>query len=446
MSKQKLEQNLSQNISAKQIQFLNLLQIPITLLQERIQKELEENPALEESEENEEDIVHENNIVAPSIYSTKSDFNAVQIEDKKETLANYLSEQLVNLELNERDTFLINYLINSLDGYGFLSSDLHTISNDLLTQEDLDVNEKKLGFCLKILQSLEPVGVGARNLNHCLLLQLEKKFPEEKIGFSILNNHYKYFVNKNFDFLISEYNIDEKILKATYKIIESLNPIPSAGFSKNPNMTVEYITSDFNVKIKHDIPVISATKLKENDVRISKYYIDLLKNTKDKNTSEFLTEKIERAKWFKEALVKRDNTLLKIVTSIVEFQKNYFISGLEKDLKPMKLSDIAQIVGVDISTISRASNSKYIETHFGTFKIKELFSEAYRKDNGEIISTKEIKTTLLELINNENKSKPFTDDELADLLGKEDYHIARRTTAKYRESLKIPVSRLRKKL
>ena len=217
-------------------------------------------------------------------------------------------------------------------------------------------------------------------------------------------------------------------------------------FSKNPNMTVEYITSDFNVKIKNDIPVISATKLKENDIRISKYYIDLLRNTKDKNTSEFLTEKIERAKWFKEALVKRDNTLLKIVTSIVEFQKNYFTSGLEKDLKPMKLSDIAQIVGVDISTISRASNSKYIETHFGTFKIKELFSEAYRKDNGEIISTKEIKTTLLELINNENKSKPFTDDELADLLGKEDYHIARRTTAKYRESLKIPVSRLRKKL
>ena len=446
MNKQKLEQTLSQNISAKQIQFLNLLQIPITLLQERIQKELEENPTLEESEENEEDIVNENNTGALSSYSTIGDFNPVQIEDKKETLANYLSEQLVNLELNETDTFLINYLINSLDGYGFLSSDLHTISNDLLTQEDLDVNEEKLSFCLKTLQSLEPLGVGAKNLNHCLLLQLEKKFPEEKICFNILNNHYKYFVNKNFDFLISEYNIDEKKLKAIYKIVESLNPIPSAGFSKNPNMTVEYITSDFNVEIKNGVPVISATKLKENSIRISKYYIDLLSNTKDKNTSKFLTEKIERAKWFKEALVKRDSTLLKIATSIVEFQKNYFISGLEKDLKPMKLSDIAQIVGVDISTISRASNSKYIETHFGTFKIKELFSEAYRKDNGEIISTKEIKTTLLELINNENKSKPFTDDELADLLGKEDYHIARRTTAKYRESLKIPVSRLRKKL
>ena len=183
MNKQKLEQNLSQNISAKQIQFLNLLQIPITLLQERIQKELEENPTLEESEENEEDIVNENNMGAPSIYNTKGDFNPVQIEDKKETLANYLSEQLVNLELNETDTFLINYLINSLDGYGFLSSDLHTISNDLLTQEDLDVNEEKLSFCLKTLQSLEPVGVGARNLNHCLLLQLEKKFPEEENRF-----------------------------------------------------------------------------------------------------------------------------------------------------------------------------------------------------------------------------------------------------------------------
>ena len=445
MSKQKLEQNLSQNISAKQIQFLNLLQTPITLLQERIQKELEDNPTLEESEENEEDI-NENNIVAPNIYNTKSDFNTVQIEDKKGTLANYLSEQLINLELNERDTFLINYLINSLDEYGYLSSHLHTISNDLLTQEDVDVDEKKLSFCLKILQSLEPVGVGAKNLNHCLLLQLEKKFPEEEIGVNILNNHYKYFVNKNFDFLISEYKIDEKKLKTVYKKIESLNPIPSAGFSKNPNMTIEYITPDFNVKIKNEVPIISTTKLRDSSLKISKYYIDLLNSTKDKNTSEFLTEKIERAKWFKEALVKRDNTLLKIVTSIVEFQIKYFISGLEQDLKPMKLSDIAQVVGVDISTISRASNSKYIETHFGTFKIKELFSEAYRKDNGEIISTKEIKTRLLELINNESKSKPFTDDELADLLGKEEYHIARRTTAKYRESLKIPISRLRKKI
>lgn len=446
MGKQKLQQKLNQNISTKQIQFLNLLQIPITSLQERIQKELEDNPTLEENEENEEDVFSENNTGLSSFHNTKNDFNLVQIEDKKETLANYLSEQLINLELDDKKTFLINYLINSLDSYGFLSSDLHTISNDLLTQEDINIDEEKLGVCLETLQSLEPVGVGARNLNHCLLLQLEKNFPNEKVAFNILKKHYKYFVNKNFDFLISEYKINENNLKAIYKIIESLNPIPSSGFSKNPNMTIEYITSDFNVTIKNEIPVISAIKLKNNSIRISKYYIDLLNNTKDKNTSDFLSEKIERARWFKNALIKRESTLLKIVTSIVEYQMKYFVSGAEKDLKPMKLSDIAQNVGVDISTISRASNSKYIETHFGTFKIKELFSEAYRKDNGEIISTKEIKTKLLELINNENKSKPFTDDELADLLGKEEYHIARRTTAKYRETLKIPVSRLRKKL
>tara|TARA_B100001093_G_scaffold520499_2_gene616945 strand:+ start:61525 stop:62865 length:1341 start_codon:yes stop_codon:yes gene_type:complete len=446
MGKQKLQQKLNQNISTKQIQFLNLLQIPITSLQERIQKELEDNPTLEENEENEEDVFSENNTGLSNFHNTKNDFNLVQIEDKKETLENYLSEQLINLELDDKKTFLINYLINSLDSYGFLSSDLHTISNDLLTQEDINIDEEKLGVCLEKLQSLEPVGVGARNLNHCLLLQLEKNFPNEKVAFNILEKHYKYFVNKNFDFLISEYKINENNLKAIYKIIESLNPIPSSGFSKNPNMTIEYITSDFNVTIKNEIPVISAIKLKNNSIRISKYYIDLLNNTKDKNTSDFLSEKIERARWFKDALIKRESTLLKIVTSIVEYQMKYFVSGAEKDLKPMKLSDIAQNVGVDISTISRASNSKYIETHFGTFKIKELFSEAYRKDNGEIISTKEIKTKLLELINNENKSKPFTDDELADLLGKEEYHIARRTTAKYRETLKIPVSRLRKKL
>tara|TARA_B100000900_G_scaffold45940_1_gene34197 strand:+ start:3188 stop:4528 length:1341 start_codon:yes stop_codon:yes gene_type:complete len=446
MGKQKLQQKLSQNISTKQIQFLNLLQIPITSLQERIQKELEDNPTLEENEENEEDVFSENNTGSSNFHNTKNDYNLVQIEDKKETLANYLSEQLINLELDDKKTFLINYLINSLDSYGFLSSDLHTISNDLLTQEDITVDEKKLEVCLEILQSFEPIGVGARNLNHCLLLQLEKNYPDEKVALNILKKHYKYFVNKNFDFLLSEYKINENNLKAIYKIIESLNPIPSAGFSKNPNMTIEYITSDFNVTIKNEVPIISATKLKDNGIRISKYYIDLLNNTKDKNTSDFLSEKIEKAKWFKDALIKRESTLLKIVTSIVEYQIKYFASGSEKDLKPMKLSDIAQNVGVDISTISRASNSKYIETHFGAFKIKELFSEAYRKDNGEIISTKEIKTKLLELINNENKSKPFTDDELANLLGKEEYHIARRTTAKYRESLKIPVSRLRKKL
>ena len=186
MGKQKLQQKLSQNISTKQIQFLNLLQIPITSLQERIQKELEDNPTLEESEENEEDVFFENNTGSSNFHNTKNDFNLIQIEDKKETLANYLTGQLINLELDDKKTFLINYLINSLDSYGFLSSDLHTISNDLLTQENINIDEEKLRVCLEILQSLEPVGVGARNLNHCLLLQLEKNFPDEKVAFNIL--------------------------------------------------------------------------------------------------------------------------------------------------------------------------------------------------------------------------------------------------------------------
>lgn len=443
MGKQRLEQKQTIHLTAKQIQFFNLLQIPITSLKEHIQKELEENPALEESEEeNNEDL----NVNTYSNYHKSNDFSDFQIEDKNESLAEYLHEQLIAIDLDEETTFLVDYLINSLDNSGFLTRDLYSISSDLLANENVNIDEEKLTKCLKILQSLEPNGVGAKDLQECLLIQLKKDHPKEKLAKEIISNQYKYFVNKNYDYLVKELDVKTNTLKEIYLLIESLSPIPSSGFSSTSNLSVEYVTPDFIVDIKNNTPVISPSKINLNSIRVSSYYVKLLETTNDKETAVFLKDRIEKAKWFKDALLKRDTTLKNIINAIVSTQKKYFISGLEKDLAPMKLADIAQIVNVDISTISRASNSKYLETHFGTFKVKELFSEAYRKDDGSIISTKEIKTAMKELVDNEDKSNPLTDEEITELLSENEYHIARRTVAKYRERLAIPISKHRKKL
>jgi len=442
MSKQKLEQNKKLSLTASQIQFLNLLQIPILSLKKRIEKELEENPVLEEiAEEEKED---DTRLISRN-YKKSLDLANVQIEEKTNTLSEHLHQQLISINLDESTYFLVSYLINSLNDSGFLNRDLYSISSDLLINNNLDVGEEKIASCVKILQQLDPCGVGAYDLRNCLLIQLTKKHPDEKMAIKILQDYYEYFVNKNFNYLTSKLNIKNGVLKKAYSVIESLNPIPSNGFSKTSNQT-EYITADFNVFLKGDSLEVQANKANNPGLGISNYYLNLLEETTDKEAKKFLKENVEKAIWFKNALIKRDATLLNIIKAILQLQEKYFISGNEKDLKPMKLADIAQIVKVDISTISRASNSKYIETFFGIFKLKDLFSEAYKKVNGEKISTKEIKSDLKNLIENEDKLNPFTDSKLSDLLGKENYYIARRTVAKYRESMGIPIAKLRKKI
>ena len=439
MNKQRLEQKQYQALSPQQIQFLELLQTPIVALEKRIEEELEDNPSLEEDLQEEEEQASFQNYS----YSQKIEYS--QVEDKSESLENYLLKQLIGLNLKDEDLFLIKYLINSLDESGFLSRDLYAISSDLLVNNDRVVSEKSLKKALEILQNLDPKGVGAKDLQNCLLIQLEKIHPSEKIAHQIISKYYKSFSNKNFELLMRELDISQKKLRAIYDLIENLKPIPSGGFSKHTTPS-EYIYADFTISISNNQLQLQLNRGNAKKLKINNYYSNLFAETKDKKTKDFLLKKIEKAKWFKESMERREGTLKQVMEAIMGLQKDYFISGTESDLKPMKLADVADVVGMDISTISRVSNSKFIETHFGTFKIKELFSDAYRKDNGELVSTKEIKYSLKEIILNEDKIRPFTDEKLAKLLGKEDYHIARRTVAKYREQLGIETAKLRRKI
>jgi RNA polymerase sigma-54 factor len=339
----------------------------------------------------------------------------------------------------------VQYLINSLDDNGFLNRDLHAITSDLLVNNNLDVSEHELGNALLVLQQLEPFGVGAQNLQECLLIQLRTLHPEKHLEQKVISDYYTPFSNKNFEHLAKHLEIDFNALKSAYKTIESLNPIPGNGFSKNAN-AIAYVYPDFTVSIVDGKLETKLNKSNAKPIKVSKYYQNMLKETEDDATKKFLTEKVDNATWFQGAIEKRNETLKNVFSVILTIQEEYFFSGNEKDLKPMKLADIAQVVNMDISTISRVSNSKYVATHFGTFKLKELFSEAYRKDNGELISTKEIKSKLQEIIATEDKINPFTDEKLAELLGREDYHIARRTVAKYRENLGLQTAKLRREL
>jgi len=439
MNKQRLQQKQYQNLSPQQIQFLGLLQIPIVALEKRIEEELEENPALEEEDQEEIDLLER------GFQQNSRDDIQFQIEDKSESLSDYLSQQLIALNIDENQLFLVNYIINSLDDNGFLNRDLYSITSDLLISNNIIVSERQLNNALTIVQQFEPFGVGAKNLQECLLIQLRLMYPDKKLEKEILSKYYIPFSNKNFEYLAKHLKIDLSRLKKAYSTIESLNPKPGNGFSKNTE-GISYVYPDFSVIIENGKLELKLNNSNVKPIKVSTYYKNMSKETSDKDTKKFLADKLEKANWFKDAIEKRNDTLRNVVTAILEMQESYFISGNEKDLKPMKLADIAQIVNMDISTISRVSNSKYIATHFGTFKLKELFSEAYRKDNGEVISTKEIKTRLQEIITSEDKNYPFTDEKLASLLGKDDYHIARRTVAKYRENLKIQIAKFRREL
>ncbi len=438
MSKQRLEQKLSFTLSPQQIQFLALLQTPIVLLEKKIEDELEENPALEEEEE-EDSEVHK--VTNPS----NTVLENFQLEDRSDSLQDHLKLQLIGLDLNKDARYLVEYLIESLDESGFLNRDLISIGDDILINDNKKVEQSDLQDALVTVKSLEPTGVGAKDLQECLILQLRKFKPKNILAQEIIINHYKSFSNKNFELLLKKYDLDREELEGIYNIVEALNPIPSAGFSKNATAP-NYIFPDFTIKVNNSELTLQINKGNVKQIKVSGYYEKLLKETSDKNTKMFLTEKIEKAKWFKDSIEQRNITLKKVMTAIINFQKKYLLSGSEKDLKPMRLVDIAHLVQMDISTISRFSNSKYVETNFGTFKVKEFFSDAYRKDNGEVISTKEIKKHLKEIINTEDKKKPYTDEQLSELLGKDEYHIARRTVTKYRESLSIENAKLRRRL
>ena len=442
--RQILKQKL--NLSPLQIQFLNLLQIPIVDLDKRIEKEIEENPVIEEDDleesENEKVYLSTNN----QSNERKTDFLVDNFTGNINTLSGHLQNQLIGSKKSEDELKVVKYLINSLDENGFLRRESTSIINDYYIINDIEIGEDLLNDALKTLKDLEPAGVGAKNLRECLIIQNNKSdFDNKLLVKNILENYYEAFTNKNFEKMIRELNIEKEQLSLVYNNVEGLNPIPGAGFAKNKDNT-EYIIPDFRISSKDGNIDIKLNKVRRRKINVSSYYQKILDETNDEKTKDFLKQRLEQAKWFIESLEKRNETLLKVMSAIVEIQKAYFISGEDRDLKPMKLADISQKVQLDISTISRVTNSKYLEASFGTFLLKELFSEAYRKDNGEIISTKEIKNKLMEIIETENKEHPFTDENLCKLLGENDYNIARRTVAKYRDELKIPTARNRRSL
>ncbi|MBH83745.1 MAG: RNA polymerase sigma-54 factor [Flavobacteriales bacterium] len=453
MQKQRLKQEIGLILSPQQIQFMNLLQIPLISLQKRIEEELESNPALEEDgndkEKNEApEISWENN----KNYNQSTEEKYSDIARERElSLQEFLLQQLPMQNLSDDESILAQFIIGCIDDNGFLSRSLLSISDDLLLKLNLNISEADLIPILKVVQKLDPTGVGAKDLKECLLLQLENKAQTEsiKLAQTILQNQYSAFANKNYEKLLQEFEVDENQIRQVYKELEKLNPKPGASFSNTQEINT-YITPDFFLENNNDELNVILNNSRSKSLRSSQYYKKMLKdleqNNNDKEAILFLKEKIEGAEWFANAIVQREQTLLKTMNCILNIQEDFFKSGDEKLLKPLKLMDIANKINLDISTISRVTNSKYIETPYGTFLLKEFFSDAYSKEDGTTISNKVIKSHLQDILVNENKKKPYSDEELSDKLDKLGFHIARRTVAKYRDQLGFAVARLRREL
>jgi RNA polymerase sigma-54 factor len=453
MQKQKLKQEIGLNLSPQQIQFMNLLQIPLMSLEKRIKDELESNPALEETskdKDKEEDTESSWESTRTHNLSTEEKYSTVARE-RELSLQEFLLQQLPMQSLDDDESVLAEFIIGCLDDNGFLSRSLISISDDLLFKLNLNISETDLMPILKVVQKLDPVGVCARDLKECLLLQLENKTQTESIilAQSVLRNQYTAFTNKNYEKLLKEFEVDENQIRQVYKEVEQLNPKPGSSFTNTQEVNT-YITADFLLEADNDELNVILNNSRSKSLRSSQYYKKMLENLEqvkgDKEAIQFLKEKIEGAEWFANALIQREQTLLKTMNCIVSIQEEFFKTGDEKLLQPMKLLDISEKIDLDISTISRVTNSKYIETPYGTFLLKEFFSDAYSKDDGTVISNKVIKSHLQDILENENKKKPYSDEELSEKLDELGFHIARRTVAKYRDQLGVAVAKLRREL
>jgi len=453
MQKQRLKQEIGLSLSPQQIQFMNLLQIPLMSLGKRIEEELESNPALEEdSNDKDKNEDTESSWENNKNYNQSTEEKYIDIVRERElSLQEFLLQQLPMQNISDDESVLAQFIIGCIDDNGFLSRSLLSISDDLLFKLNLNISEADLMPILKVVQKLDPTGVGARDLKECLLLQLENKAQTKSIKLSqnILQNQYSAFANKNYEKLLQEFEVDENQIRQVYKELEKLNPKPGASFSNTQEINT-YITPDFFLENNNDELNVILNNSRSKSLSSSQYYKKMLKdleqNNNDKEAIKFLKEKIEGAEWFANAIVQREQTLLKTMNCILNIQQDFFKSGDEKLLKPLKLMDIANKINLDISTISRVTNSKYIETPYGTFLLKEFFSDAYSKEDGTTISNKVIKSHLQDILVNENKKKPYSDEQLSEKLDELGFHIARRTVAKYRDQLGFAVARLRREL
>jgi RNA polymerase sigma-54 factor len=479
MLKQRLQQKLLQKLSPQQIQMIKLLEIPSMLLEQRIKKEIEENPALDEGAENEseesydEKPVNEEDDFSIDEYVSTDDIPSYKLNVKNynkidlkpdipfsvgSTFHDYLESQLGMRDLDERTRSLAEYLIGNLDDDGYLRRKLEAVVDDLDFTMNVKTTEAELLEILRIIQDLDPIGVGARDLQECLLLQIsikDQNVPAIARAQKILKHHFEEFTKKHYDKIIAKLNITEDEMREAVDEILKLNPKPGGSYSDPHSKVAEHIIPDFILENRDRTLQLSLNSRNVPELRLSRTYSDMLEsysanksksNKLQKEALSFVKQKIDSARWFIDAIKQRQNTLMVTMEAIIEFQKEYFHEGDETLLRPMILKDIADRTGLDISTISRVANSKYIQTHFGIYPLKYFFSEGLQTDTGEEVSTREIKKILEECIEVESKRKPLTDDELSVILQKKGYLIARRTVAKYREQLNIPVARLRKEL
>ena len=463
MNKIILKQNLSQKLSPQQIQFIKLLQLSNTNIDSVIKKELEDNPALEEETVEIEEIEENETISSAHLenYSfSQKNYNSENINysresnlSNKQSFQENLLSQITYLDLDHDQEIIAKQIIGTLDADGYLRRDLELIIDDLAFSEDKEFEIKTIKKVLKKIQNLEPPGIGSRNLKECLIIQINKKEEinsTEKLALNIIKYDFENFKNKHFEKIYKKYEgKKEKIIDA-FNYIKTLNPKPAGGL-EDENIT-EYLIPDFVLKKINNELNIFLTSGENKKINVNKHYLSIfneMKNKKNKNEEskksiDFIKQKIESAQWFVDALNQRNQTLLKTMKAILKIQNSFFNDGDENDLKPMILKDIAEIIKMDISTVSRIVRSKVIQTDFGIFPLKYFFSESTIKKNDELISSKIVKNSLKKIIEKEDKTKPYSDEKLEKILNQKGYEVARRTVSKYREQLKIPVARLRK--
>lgn len=477
-----LQQKLLQKLSPQQIQVIKLLEIPTMQLEQRIKKEIEENPVLELESDNiemdsdseygdegsgqdadNEEFTLDDYYEDDEIPTYKLNTNNYSKDDKYvdvpfsvgTSFHESLQEQLSLTDLSDDEQQLAEYVLGNIDEDGYLRRDLMSISDDIAFNLNMDVQEEKLEKILKVIQDFDPPGVGARDLRECLLLQLERKEGTDYVlARTIVKDFFNEFTKKHYEKIQSKLELTDDVLKDSIAHILKLNPKPGSSYSNPLNKSNQHIVPDFILENVDGELSLSLNQRNVPELKINDTYQDMLKTMSEsqkakKNDKEallFVKQKIDSAKWFIDAIQQRQTTLLLTMTEIISFQKEYFQEGDETRLKPMILKDIAERTNLDISTISRVSNSKYIQTHFGIYPLKYFFSEGMQKDDGEEVSTREIKKILQGCIENEDKRRPLTDEKLAAILKEKSYNIARRTVAKYREQLDIPVARLRKEL
>ena len=484
MLKQHLQFKLSQKLSPQQIQLMKLIQLPTQAFEQRLKQELEENPALESgkeetaSEDSYEELYddHQDNetITADDInideylsddeipdYRTQvSNYSADEDEKSVPYAAGisfnqYLINQLSTAYLNEEEWAIAEFLVGSVDESGYIRRPITDIMDDLAFTQNIYTDEKTIESVLQTVQELDPPGVAARSLDECLAIQLKRKenTPSIELALAIIEKSFEQFTKKHYSKLQSKHDVSEEQLKEAISEIERLNPKPGGSFAGN-NRIIEHVVPDFSIKIVDGQLELTLNGRNAPELHVSKEYSNMLKgykSAKDKSKSQkdtvlFIKQKLDAAKWFIDAIKQRQQTLFVTMNTIMYYQKEYFLTGDERKLKPMILKDIADQINMDVSTVSRVANSKYADTPYGTKLIKEFFSESMKNEQGEDVSTKEIKKILETVISEEDKKKPLTDDKLAKILKERGYPIARRTVAKYREQLGLPVARLRKQI